>query len=112
MAFRSLLSRTLATAAAGGFALSAAVSAAGAPTIAAGYHQVPFIAGPAGTTNPDSVTSGRGHIYYQNDAASDGTSGGPSKIVEYTVAGVATGRSWPVAGKNDGLRFNRFVGKL
>jgi hypothetical protein len=114
MAFRSLLVRSVATAAAGGFALIATVGAAGAPSVSAGYHQVPFIAGPAGTTNPDSVTSGRGHIYigYQNNAASDGTSGGPSLIVEYTMVGAATGRHWNVAGKNDGLRYNRFDGKL
>lgn len=89
---------------------SPARGAAG-PVVAAGYHLTPFAVG-NGYSHPDSVTSGRSHIYvgYQNAAAADG-SAGTSTIVQYGLDGLVS-RSWTVAGKNDGLRLNPFTGKL
>ena len=110
---RSLFARSLAAGAAAGAVAAAGITAgaAGTPTVPSGYHLSTFATGSA-VTNPDSVTSGGGHIYigYQNAAASDGSSGS-STIIEYTMTGTAQ-RTWTVPGKNDGLRYNKFDGKL
>ncbi|MBJ7602024.1 MAG: hypothetical protein JF888_02310 [Candidatus Dormibacteraeota bacterium] len=85
--------------------------AAAGPMPAPGYDLTTFATG-GRSFNPDSVTSGGGHIFvgYQNATPPDG-SAGTSTIVEYGMdAKVA--RSWTVAGKNDGLRLDPFTGKL
>jgi hypothetical protein len=99
--------------AAGGATLAAPPGVAVAPTLAPGYQLSTFVAGTATAFNPDSVTSGRGFVYigYQNGTPSDGSSNLSSTIVQYRMNG-ARARSWTVLGKNDGLRLNRFTGKL
>jgi len=85
--------------------------AAAGPVAGPGYHLTKFAAG-SGYFNPDSVTSGRGHIFigFQNATPPDG-SAGTSTIVQYGMDGKVI-RSWAVPGKNDGLRLNPFTGKL
>ncbi|MDQ6636391.1 MAG: hypothetical protein M3Y62_01215 [Candidatus Dormibacteraeota bacterium] len=85
--------------------------AAAGPVAAPGYDLTTFATG-GRSFNPDSVTSGGGHIFvgYQNATPPDG-SAGTSTIVQYGMDAKVT-RTWTVAGKNDGLRLDRFTGKL
>jgi hypothetical protein len=61
--------------------------AAAGPVAGPGYHLTMFAAG-SGYFNPDSVTSGRGHIFigFQNATPPDG-SAGTSTIVQYGMDG-------------------------
>ncbi|MBV8378548.1 MAG: hypothetical protein JO279_16240 [Verrucomicrobia bacterium] len=67
-----------------------------------------FAAPPVGLTNPDSITTAHGDIYivYANATNPDGT-GGVSTIVEYSATGKLL-RTFNVAGRADGLKYNPF----
>lgn len=62
--------------------------------------------------HPDSITSNATSVFvgYQNNAAADGTSGS-SLVVQYSKAG-AKQKTFPVPGKNDGLRVDPATGNL
>jgi len=100
----------------GGLAIAsiplAAQGSGSAPVAEPGYTISVFATGTASYSKPDSATTD-GHfvfIGYQNNAASDGTSGS-STIVQYRMNGSVV-RSYVVQGKNDGLRINPLTGKL
>jgi phospholipase C len=85
-------------------------------TIAQGYNASVFAAGPAGATQPDSITVDGLNVYvgYQNGAAKDGSSGS-STIAQFTMAPAtspnngtkghwAVSQTWTLPGHIDGLK--------
>src|SRR5215469_9636169 len=62
-------------------------------------------------TNPDSITSFQGTVWvgYQNSSAPTG--GGSSDIVQFDPTGKVL-KIYAVAGRNDGLKYNPFDGKI
>ena len=82
------------------------------PTAHSPYTVSVFAPPPAGLTNPDSITEAGGDIFitYANDSQPDGTKG-PSTVVQYTLDGKIV-RTYSIAGKNDGLKYNPYTGKI
>ena len=63
-------------------------------------------------TNPDSITEAEGDIFvtYANASLPDGTSGS-STVVQYSPTGTII-RTYTIAGRNDGLKFNPYTRKI
>lgn len=80
-------------------------------TVAKGYAVRPLATGPAGSTQPDSITTGGSHIFvgYQNGGAPDGSGGATSTIAEFDSVGNLL-KTWTVAGHNDGLKIDPSTG--
>jgi hypothetical protein len=81
---------------------------AAAQSVQAGYKLSTFatgVSGANGFSQPDSLVRWRNSILvgYQNHVAKDGTDGGFSTIVQYSLDG-AIQRAFAVKGHNDGLR--------
>jgi hypothetical protein len=86
------------------------------PSAKAPYTVSVFASKPTGLTNPDSITTANGKIYvaYTNNTPPDGSGVGVnnlSVIVEYSGSGQML-RTFQVAGKADGLKYNPFDHKL
>lgn len=75
-------------------------------TVTGPYTVSVFAAGPAGSSNPDSIAMGNGVVFigYGNTAPPDGSSG-TSTIAEYNFSGQIL-KIYTVKGHNDGLRFD------
>ncbi len=71
-----------------------------------------FASAPAGLTNPDDITVADGDVFigYQNSSQPDGTQG-PSTVVQYSPAGKII-RTYSIAGKNDGLKYDPYTHKI
>jgi hypothetical protein len=82
------------------------------PTAHAPYSVSVFAPPPAKLTNPDSITEAFGDIFisYANNSQPDG-SGGPSTVVQYSPTGTMI-RTYDIVGKNDGLKYNPYTGKI
>jgi hypothetical protein len=65
-----------------------------------------FAKAPAGLTNPDSITVVHGDVYvsYANASLPDGTSGN-STVVQFDPHGNVL-HTYPIVGKNDGLKYD------
>jgi hypothetical protein len=76
------------------------------------YSVAVFANAPHGFTNPDSITSFRGTIFvgYANNTTPTG-GGGDSDIVQFSPSGQVL-KTYAVVGKNDGLKYNPFDGKI
>jgi hypothetical protein len=76
-----------------------------AQTVQAGYKLSVFASSTQAYSQPDSLVRWRNAIFvgYQNHVAKDGTDGGFSTIVQYSLSGNAE-RMFAVKGHNDGLR--------
>lgn len=82
------------------------------PTGNGPYTVSVFAPRPAGLTNPDSITEADGDIFvtYANASLPDGTSGS-STVVQYSRTGKMI-RTYIIAGKNDGLKFDPRTHKI
>jgi hypothetical protein len=91
--------------------LSQALEAGPTPT-SSDYTVAVFANAPSGLSSPDSITSYQGTIFvgYQNNTQPDGT-GGDSNIVQFSPAGQVLANC-AVKGRNDGLKYNPFDGKI
>ncbi len=89
------------------------VSAAAAPTAAAGYSLTTFAGPLAGSSAPDSLAVVGGNVFvgYGNGGDPTGAGGAMSTIAEYSKHGTLLG-TVTVAGHNDGLRYDVATGKL
>ncbi|MBV9437111.1 MAG: hypothetical protein JOZ44_13715, partial [Acidobacteria bacterium] len=76
-----------------------------AQTVQAGYKLSVFASSTQAYSQPDSLVRWRNSIFvgYQNHVAKDGTDGGFSTIVQYSLGGHVQ-RMFAVKGHNDGLR--------
>jgi hypothetical protein len=92
--------------------LGTASSAAYGQTANAPYTVSVFAKAPAGLTNPDSITLVKGDVFvsYANASTPDGKSGN-STVVQFNPAGQVL-RTYTIIGKNDGLKFNPYDGKV
>jgi hypothetical protein len=90
----------------------AALTSSAQPTAQAPYTVSVFAPPPAGLTNPDSIAEGNGSIFvtYANGSQPDGSSGS-STVVQYDPTGRIV-RTYSIVGKNDGLKYNPFTGRL
>jgi hypothetical protein len=88
--------------------ISAVGSAQAAPTVS----ESTFATGPAGASQPDSITDGAGSIWveYGNGADSTGASGN-STIVRYSPSGMVQ-NTYSIPGLVDGLKFNPVTGMV
>jgi hypothetical protein len=84
---------------------------AGPASTSPNYSVAVFANAPSGLTNPDSITSFQGTIWvgYQNN--SQPTGAGESDIVQFDPTGKAL-KTFKVKGRNDGLKYNPFDGKI
>lgn len=84
---------------------------AGPTSTSPDYSVAVFAAAPSGLTNPDSITSFQGTVWvgYQNNSTPTG--GGESDIVQFDPAGKVL-KQYKVTGRNDGLKYNPFDGKI
>jgi hypothetical protein len=75
------------------------------------YSVAVFANAPNGLTNPDSITRFQGTIWvgYQNNSQPLGT--GSSDIVQFDPTGKVL-KTFKVNGRNDGLKYNPFDGKI
>jgi hypothetical protein len=86
-------------------------------TIAPGYTASVFASGPAGATQPDSITVDGLNVYvgYNNGAAKDGSSGS-STIALFTPTGAngswAVAQTWSIPGHTDGLKVDPTTHKV
>ena len=62
-------------------------------------------------TNPDSITSFQGTVWVGYQNSSTPTGGGSSDIVQFDPTGKVL-KIYAVAGRNDGLKYNPFDGKI
>jgi hypothetical protein len=92
--------------------LGTASSATYGQTANAPYTVSVFAKAPAGLTNPDSITLVKGDVFvsYANASTPDGKSGN-STLVQFNPAGQVL-RTYTIIGKNDGLKFNPYDGKV
>ena len=76
------------------------------------YSIAVFATAPNGYTSPDSITSFQGTIWvgYQNNTHPTG-GGGDSDIVQFSPTGTVL-KVYAVSGRNDGLKYNPFDGKI
>ena len=86
-------------------AAAAPVAAIPAPIATAPYTVSVFAHSPKGASQPDSIVRWHDHVIvgFANHVAKDGTDGGKSTIVQFSLTG-AVERSFTVPGHNDGLR--------
>ena len=89
---------------------------ASAQVASTGPYEVSVFAPPPtalNLTNPDSITTAEGDIFvtYANTSQPDGKTGGPSTVVQYSSTGTII-RTYTIAGKNDGLKFNPYTRKI
>jgi hypothetical protein len=91
---------------------SQTVQAAGPTSANSDYSVAVFAKAPDGFTSPDSITTYQGTIWvgYQNSTFPNGT-GGMSNIVQFSPTGKVL-KIYSVWGRNDGLKFNPFDGKI
>ena len=92
--------------------LVATAQAQSGPIANGPYTVSVFASAPAGLTNPDDITVAEGDIFigYQNKSQPDGTQG-PSTVVRYSPAGKII-RTYSIAGKNDGLKYDPYTHKI
>ena len=92
--------------------LMATAQAQSGPTANGPYTVSVFASTPPGLTNPDDITVAEGDIFigYQNKSQPDGTQG-PSTVVQYSPAGKII-RTYSIAGKNDGLKYDPYTHKI
>jgi hypothetical protein len=85
---------------------------AGPTSTSPDYSVAVFANAPSGFTGPDSITSFQGTIWvgYQNNTQPTG-GGGDSDIVQFSPAGKVL-KIYTVTGRNDGLKYNPFDGKI
>jgi len=85
---------------------------AGPTSTSPDYSVAVFANAPNGLTGPDSITSFQGTIWvgYQNKTQPTG-GGGDSDIVQFSPSGKVL-KTFKVKGRNDGLKFNPFDGKI
>ena len=76
------------------------------------YSVAVFANAPSGLTNPDSITSFKGTIWVGYQNSSTPTGGGSSNIVQFDPTGKTVLKNIAVIGRNDGLKFNPFDGKI
>ena len=92
---------------------SVAARADDAPIAAPGYALSTFAEAPAGLSKPDSLAMIGGNIWigYGNGGKPDGSDGGSSQIVEYSLDGKVL-KTLTVKGHNDGLRQDPITKKV
>ena len=85
---------------------------AGPTSASPNYSVAVFANAPTGLTNPDSITSFQGTIWvgYQNSSQPLGS--GNSDIVQFDPTGKMVLKTFKVNGRNDGLKYNPFDGKI
>ncbi|MBV8099239.1 MAG: hypothetical protein JOZ31_08780, partial [Verrucomicrobia bacterium] len=85
---------------------------AGPTSTSPDYSVAVFANAPSGLTGPDSITSFQGTIWvgYQNKTQPTG-GGGDSDIVQFDPTGKVL-KDYKVKGRNDGLKYNPFDGKI
>ena len=85
---------------------------AGPTSTSPDYSVAVFANAPTGLTGPDSITSFQGTIWvgYQNKTQPTG-GGGDSDIVQFDPTGKVL-KDYKVKGRNDGLKYNPFDGKI
>jgi hypothetical protein len=86
---------------------------AGPTSTSPDYSVAVFANVPNGLTSPDSITSFQGTIWvgYQNNTQPTG-GGGDSDIVQFDPTGKVVLKDYKVKGRNDGLKYNPFDGKI
>ena len=87
------------------------VQAAGPTSASPNYKVAVFAKAPDGFTNPDSITSFQGTIWVGYQNTTQPTGGGTSNIVQFDPTGKVL-KIYSVSGRNDGLKFNPFDGKI
>jgi hypothetical protein len=92
--------------------LTATAQGQSGPTPNGPYTVTVFAPPPPGLTNPDDITVADGDIFigYQNNSQPDGTQG-PSTVVQYSPTGTII-RTYTIAGKNDGLKYDPYTHKI
>ena len=92
--------------------LMATAQAQSLPPANGPYKVSVFAKAPTGLTNPDDITVADGDIFigYQNKSQPDGTQG-PSTVVQYSRTGDII-RTYSIAGKNDGLKYDPYTHKI
>jgi len=85
---------------------------AGPTSTSPDYSVAVFANAPKGLSSPDSITRFQGTIWvgYQNKTQPTGT-GGDSDIVQFDPTGKVL-KTYKVKGRNDGLKYNPFDGKI
>jgi hypothetical protein len=106
--FKTLRSRIILTLVGAGAVMPMCASAAfadGAPIATPGFTLSTFAEPPAGLSKPDSLALIDGHIWigYANGGKPDGSDGGVSQIVQYSMDGKVL-KTLTVKGHNDGLK--------
>src|ERR1700741_5551728 len=84
---------------------------AGPTSTSPDYSVAVFANAPTGSTNPDSITTFQGTIWvgYQDNSQPLGS--GSSDIVQFDPTGKVL-KTFKVNGRNDGLKYNPFEGKI
>ena len=92
---------------------SAAARADDAPIVAPGFTLSTFAESPNGLSKPDSLAMIAGQVWigYGNGGKPDGSDGGSSQIVEYSLDGKVL-KTLTVKGHNDGLRQDPITKKV
>jgi hypothetical protein len=92
---------------------SAPARAVSGPSAVAPYSVSTFAVSESGYSAPDSITFSRNNVFvgYGNGGNPDGSGGAMSTIVKYKMDGTVV-TTYPVAGHNDGLRYNPTTGDL
>ncbi|UVK42343.1 hypothetical protein BPNPMPFG_004014 [Mesorhizobium sp. AR07] len=85
----------------------------GAPGVSPGFTLSTFVTPPAGSSKPDSLALIDGNVWigYANGGKPDGSDGGMSQIVQYSLDGKVL-RTLSVKGHNDGLKLNPATKKI
>src|SRR6201987_2434331 len=84
---------------------------AGPTSTSPDYSVAVFANAPSGLTNPDSITSFQGTIWVGYQNSSQPTGAGQSDIVQFDPTGKVL-KDYKVKGRNDGLKYNPFDGKI
>jgi hypothetical protein len=85
----------------------------GGPGVSPGFTLSTFVTAPAGSSKPDSLALIDGNVWigYANGGKPDGSDGGMSQIVQYSLDGKVL-KTLTVKGHNDGLKLNPATKKI